>query len=221
MNILAIETSSNACSIALKVNDKINFLHKIIPMQQAQNLLPMLDDVIKESNISLQEVDAIAFGCGPGSFTGVRIAISVAKGLAFALNKPLIAISSLQVLAQTAYDELQFDKVLTAVDARMNEVYFAKYELNTNGIMCLINEEQFGPPEDYIKTNDQEFYGVGTGFNEYKDLIEVAAKKVNHEIYPNAKSMLKIAELKLSKNEIVSAEDAMPSYLRNKVAKKS
>src|SRR5690606_29845388 len=105
MKLLAIDTSAQACSIALQIDDEVKVWHEVVPMQQAQLILPRINQLLQESNLSLNQLDAVAFGCGPGSFTGVRIATSLAQGLGYALNIPLIPISSLAGLAQAAYAE--------------------------------------------------------------------------------------------------------------------
>src|SRR5471032_2163673 len=106
MKILAIDTSANACSVALLINNETLSSHKVIPMQQAQLILPMIEELLLTANITLNQLDALAFGCGPGSFTGVRIAASVAQGLAVAHDLPVISVSSLQALAQAAFLQL-------------------------------------------------------------------------------------------------------------------
>ena len=105
MKILAIDTSSNACGVALLCNNEVKALHELAPMQQTQKILPMIDALLGEAKVSLNQLDALAFGCGPGSFTGVRIAVSVMQGLGYAMNLPLIPVSSLAALAQAAYVE--------------------------------------------------------------------------------------------------------------------
>ncbi|MCE3239461.1 MAG: tsaB, partial [Gammaproteobacteria bacterium] len=147
MKILGFDTSSAACSVALLIDDKISVLHEIIPMQQAQSLLPMIEELLLSNKMRLDQLDAIAFGCGPGSFTGVRIAASVAQGLAYALQLPVIPISSLAALAQAVYQNLQWQKLLVAVDARMQEVYWGAYHINQEGIAVLIHQEAISTPE--------------------------------------------------------------------------
>ena len=128
MNLLAIETSDAACSIALQVGDAIHARHEVIPMQQSQVVLPWIDELLRAKSITLNQLDAIAFGCGPGSFTGIRLATSIAQGLGYGAGLPLIPVSSLAILAQTAYQTLGWDRVLVAVDARMQEIYTGAYE---------------------------------------------------------------------------------------------
>ena len=120
MKILAFDTSSNACSVALLNGSAVHSSNKTLPMQQAKLILPMIHTLLDECSVGLEELDAIAFGCGPGSsFTGIRIATSVAQGLGFATQKRLISVSSLAALAQTAYLAHGKERVFVAVDARM------------------------------------------------------------------------------------------------------
>ena len=127
MKILAIETSSHACSVALLNEDKVKISHIISPMQQAKLILPMIDELLKSSALTLNDLDAIAYGCGPGGFTGVRIAASVAQGLGFAVKLPIIPISSLAVMAEAAFLERQWRKLLVAVDARADQIYWIEH----------------------------------------------------------------------------------------------
>src|SRR5690348_12267838 len=129
MKLLALDTSSIACSVALLLDGDVHYLHKIAPMQQAKLILSMIEELLKTHSLKVNHLDAIAYGCGPGSFTGLRIACSVAQAFGLAADKPLIPISSLAALAQATYIEHQEKKVLAAIDARMDQIYWAAYEL--------------------------------------------------------------------------------------------
>src|SRR5690349_9145853 len=132
--ILAFDTSTSACTVALQNGDFVSVRHQLAPKQQAQLILPMINELLSSTSLTANELDAIAYGCGPGSFTGIRIASSVAQGIGFAINKPIIPVSSLAALAQTAFLEQQWTRLLVAVDARMGKIYWANYVINPSGI---------------------------------------------------------------------------------------
>ncbi len=219
MKILGFDTSSTACSVALLIDDKVSALHRIMPMQQAQSLLPMIEELLLSNKITLDQLDAIAFGCGPGSFTGVRIAASVAQGLAYALELPVIPVSSLAALAQAAYENLQWEKLLVAIDARMQEAYWGAYYIHQQGLAVLINQEVVSTPKEIFSLED-DFYGVGNAWDIYKNKIIYLPRAVDVTQLPTAKAILTLAQVKYKNSEWVHARDALPVYLRETVAKK-
>ncbi len=224
MKILAIDTSSNACSVALLIDDEIKHLHKIAPIQQAQLVLPMIEELLHNAKNKLQDLDAIAFGCGPGSFTGVRIAASVAQGLAFAAQVPLIKISSLAAIAQDISQQRGWKKLLVAIDARMQEVYWGAYQVNAEGFVELQDEEKVCAPNLIPLQQELGWYGVGDAWGIYSEIIELRLefKPINLEVacLPNATSIAQLAKHKFLKNEFCPQEEAIPVYLRDNVAVK-
>ncbi len=221
MKILAIETSSTACSVALLVDDKISCIHRILPLKQAQFILPMIHELLEMNNISLKQLNAIAFGCGPGSFTGVRIATSVTQGLAYALKLPVIPISSLAALAQSAYRDLGWKKLLVGVDARIQEVYWGAYEVSDKGLVTLLHQEKVCAPQDVTLPEDKEWYGVGNAWEIYADQIVYSPLKLDTRRLPTAEGVLELAKIKYLNKEWVEAKEALPVYLRDCVAKKN
>lgn len=221
MNILALDTSSTACSVAVLVDDKMSFLHRIMPLQQAQSILPMIEELLSLNKISLSQLDAIAFGCGPGSFTGVRIATSVTQGLAYALGLPVIAISSLAALAQAAYRELGWKKLLAGVDARIQEVYWGAYQVNEQGLVMLVGQEKVCVPAEVPLLDDNQWYGVGNAWDVYAQQMTYTPVAIDSSRLPTAQGVLELAKIKYIQKEWVMAKDALPVYLRDSVAKKS
>jgi tRNA threonylcarbamoyladenosine biosynthesis protein TsaB len=221
MKIVALDTSSTACSIALLVDDKISFLHRILPLQQAQSILPMIEELLSLNKIKLNQLDAIAFGCGPGSFTGVRIAASVTQGLAYALQLPVIPISSLAGLAQAAYRDLGWKKLLVGIDARMQEIYWGAYEINKHELAVLVGQEKVCTPLEMPLPDDKEWYGVGNAWEIYADQIAYKPLKIDASRLPMASGILELAKIKYIKEEWVTAKEALPVYLRDSVAKKN
>jgi len=220
MNILAFDTSSSACSVALLTHEKIIQHHELLPMQQAKLILPIINQLLDSEKLTLKQLDAIAFGCGPGSFTGVRIATSVAQGLAYAAEIPLIPVSSLAALAQAAYEELGWKKLLVAVDARMNETYWASYEIDANQLVTLKGKENVSSPKVIEAPDKTLWHGVGNAWEVYHAEITVKSIQTNAALLPTAKAILALAKHQYMHGKTVPAKDAIPIYLRDEVAKK-
>jgi tRNA threonylcarbamoyladenosine biosynthesis protein TsaB len=220
MKILAIETSSTACSVALLQGEKMLSSHKIMPMQQIQGILPMIDEILRSAGLKISELDALAFGCGPGSFTGARIATCVMQGFGFATGLPLIPISSLAAFAQTAYQAKGWQNMLVAVDARMQQVYWAEYCINTANLAVLVGEERVADPETVVALSEQAFYGVGNAWDVYNSRFLCSPTAYDSEVLPTAVSVACLAQVKLANNEWVSAKDALPVYLREEIVAK-
>lgn len=221
MNILALDTSSTACSVALLVDDKMSFLHRVIPLQQAQSILPMIHELLSLNKLALNQLDAIAFGCGPGSFTGVRIATAVTQGLAYALNLPVIPISSLAALAQSSYRELGWKKLCVAVDARIQEVYWGAYEVGEHDLVKLVGYEKVCAPAEVSLPEGESWNGVGNAWEIYAQQMGYTPQAIDSSRLPTAQGVLELAKLKYNQKEWVKAENALPVYLRDSVAKKS
>ncbi|MNP26581.1 tRNA threonylcarbamoyladenosine biosynthesis protein TsaB [compost metagenome] len=190
----------------------------MIPRLHAQKLLPMIRDMLAEAGTALSAVDAIAFGRGPGAFTGVRIAIGVVQGLAFALDRPVLPVSNLALLAQRAYREHGARQVAAAIDARMDEVYWGCYQ-ETAGEMRLLDNEAVLPPEHAHLPAEAsgEWFGAGTGWG-YAERIPVALNGQDATLLPHALDLLTLARFAWERGEGMAADLAQPVYLRDKVA---
>lgn len=224
MKILALDTSSHACSLALLSDHEAHLRHEVVPMRHAQCILPYLEEMLAGDFASL---DALAWGCGPGSFTGLRIAASVVQALGFAYQLPIINVSSLAALAQTAYQELGWQRLLVAVDARMNEVYWAAYQVNGQGYVELLNSEGLSSPgggSAMIKeTLDLSlgWYGVGNAWSVYHAELDNCLKKdliqVDSACLPKALAVAQLGRQKYQKGQSLHSFDALPTYLRDNV----
>jgi len=223
MKILAIDTSTEACSAALLHDDEISQRYQVAPRQHAELILGMCDELLAEMNINLNELDAIAFGRGPGAFTGVRIATGVVQGIAFAHELPVVPVSSLAAMAFSGWIEQSETHVMTAIDARMDEVYWACYECSDQGAKEVV-AEQVCLPEEVALPGDGSWLGVGSGWDTYQQelfsVTEQYVTKVDDECFPQARYIAMLAELSVSKGETLPASQAMPVYLRDNVAKK-
>ena len=224
MNYLAIDASTEACSVALQVNNKVYSRYELCPQSHSLRLLPMIDSVLAEANVTLSALNGLIFGQGPGSFTGVRIGVGVAQGLAFAANLPVVGVSSLQAMAQQAYIEFGEEQVLAAIDARMAEVYNGFFQLDENNIMQAQQVEAVTPPAklgDLMSAViDKPSYVVGSGWDAYPEtLAELKRNDASPDIlFPSATAMLVVGAHKFSLGQGVSAEHAQPVYVRDTVS---
>ncbi|MGH8503183.1 MAG: tRNA (adenosine(37)-N6)-threonylcarbamoyltransferase complex dimerization subunit type 1 TsaB [Gammaproteobacteria bacterium] len=225
MKLLAVETATEGCSAALAVDRKIYSRFEIAPRRHAEIILPMCESLIAEAGIALSQLDAIAFGRGPGAFTGVRIAAGVAQGLAYGLERPVVPVSTLAALAQEIMTELGKASVLVAIDARMGEIYWGCYQRDQQDCARLIGEERVGKAEDVIVPADRTWYGAGSGWDVYGETL---ANRLGNSLegydgqrLPRAEYIAGLAEIAFAEGLAVPAEQAQPVYLRDNVAKKS
>ncbi|MFQ2613265.1 MULTISPECIES: tRNA (adenosine(37)-N6)-threonylcarbamoyltransferase complex dimerization subunit type 1 TsaB [Aeromonas] len=221
LKILAVDTATEACSAALLVGDTLYSRWEEAPRDHTRKILPMVQALLDEAGLSLDELDAIAFGRGPGSFTGVRIGISVAQGLAFGAGVPMIGVSTLAAMAQGAHKLEGAEQVLAAIDARMDEVYFGHYAL-VDGVMTLVGEEVVSEPAALVQARDKltgAVSCVGTGFETYGEALGGLADVLmaSQVRFPAAADMLPLARQAWFAGEAVPVEQATPVYLRDKV----
>ena len=222
MNILAIDTATDACTCALEHAGTVVVRHAVEPRRHSELLLTMIESVLAEADVGLDALDAIAFGRGPGSFTGLRIACAVAQGLAYGANRPLVAVSTLQVLATGMYRAHGSRRVLAAFDARMGEVYWGGFEWD-GAVMAPVFEESVGPPDSVQVPEGGEWTGVGAGWAAHRQVLEprLAANLggVDAERLPEAIDMLTPASFAVEAGAVLAPEDAAPAYLRSQVAR--
>jgi tRNA threonylcarbamoyladenosine biosynthesis protein TsaB len=220
MRLLALDTSTEACSAALLIGGQICERFTITPRGHSSLILNMLDSILAEAGISLNTIDALAFGRGPGSFTGVRIGAGVTQGIAFAYDFPVVPVSSLAALAQASGAK----RCLAAIDARMGEVYWGAYEKGIENLVMLVGTERLCAPQMVPLMKDNSWLGVGTGWGAYGDKLRthlggiVSGWEAEH--YPRASATAQLGAAAFARGEAVIAEDALPLYLRNDVARK-
>ena len=224
MNILAIETATEACSVAIYRDGEVFHRYELAPRKHTQLIIPMMDEVLTEAGVARSELDAIAFGRGPGAFTGLRIAVGIAQGLSLALEKPLIGISTMAAMAQQVFEteDVAGLSLLAAIDARMNEVYWGRYQ-SVDGEAILQGEEQVSAP-DLLLQGDVDSVVFGSGWEAYhSEFLAVPPewlKKSVPAVFPSAYYIAKLAASAYQRGELLDAADAEPVYLRNNVAKK-
>ncbi|HDR1021507.1 TPA: tRNA (adenosine(37)-N6)-threonylcarbamoyltransferase complex dimerization subunit type 1 TsaB [Pasteurella multocida] len=227
VTLLALDTSTEACSVALLYKGEKTVLDELAQRTHTQRILPMVDQILSQSGIALKQVDGLVFGRGPGSFTGVRVGVGIAQGLALGADLPVIPISNLTAMAQAAYEQLGAEQVLSAIDARMNEVYFAQLKaeevrLNSQEFIewHAVLEEQVASPEKVLAQLDDltgDWKTVGTGWSAYAQFSSIIEHRQTEILLPSAQYMLSLALPKWYKQETISALDIEPIYLRNEV----
>jgi tRNA threonylcarbamoyladenosine biosynthesis protein TsaB len=219
-NILAIETATEACSAALSVDGRIMERSEIAPRRHAELILPMIESLLAEAGLARKQLDGIAVGRGPGAFTGVRLAIAVAQGLALALDIPIVPVSSLAALAQDAPDAGA--AILSVIDARMGEVYAGAFRRGTDGLVEAIGEETVGKADELILPQSTQWCIVGTGWDAYRDALAprlpAAPVFADGARYPQARAVVMLAAPQFAAGRGVPPEQALPVYLRDKVA---
>ncbi|BGI50991.1 MAG: tRNA (adenosine(37)-N6)-threonylcarbamoyltransferase complex dimerization subunit type 1 TsaB [Arsenophonus endosymbiont of Ceratovacuna japonica] len=221
IHILAIDTSTEACSVAIWRDGKIFNKFIFSPRMHTHKILPMIEQCFIDSNLNLQHINVLAFGRGPGSFTGVRISVGIIKGLAFGANLPIISISSLLIIAQGAYRQLGEKKIIVAMDAKMGDIYSACYELKSNGYWSGEETEKVLKPEQFLnKINNLngKWITVGTGWKIYPILKMTNLHLLESIIcLPDAQDILPLALQAWQDGKIINAEEAHPVYLHNKI----
>lgn len=220
MKILAVETSTEYCSVALWQDGAVSDKFELVGQKHSEMLMAMLDGVLSDAGVTLSQMDGIAFGAGPGSFTGVRIACGVAQGLALGANLPVIGVCTLQAIAQGS----GHDKVLAALDARMAEVYFAVYEKKAGAwhtvcapCLCL--------PQATPAVAGNGWLGAGSGFAAHGALLQARYAgqfdSIDAACVPRARAIAELAAPLFAAGKGLDAALAMPLYLRDKVALKT
>ena len=223
MRILAIDTATEACSVALW-NDGTHSAHfELCPREHTQRILPMVQDILAANGTSLTELNALAYGRGPGSFTGVRIGIGIDQGLALGADLPMIGVSTLMTMAQGAWRKTGATRVLAAIDARMGEVYWAEYQRDEHGVWHGEETEAVLKPEQVSERLQQlsgDWVTVGTGCPAWPELGKESKPTLRDGdvLLPAAEDMLPIACQMFADGKTVAVEHAEPVYLRNNVA---
>ncbi|NNH36075.1 tRNA (adenosine(37)-N6)-threonylcarbamoyltransferase complex dimerization subunit type 1 TsaB [Acinetobacter sp. NIPH 2377] len=214
MKLLALETANEQCSVSIvDETQELFFQLDARAKAQTQTILPMIEQAFTQLDLSASELTAIAFSRGPGSFSGVRINAAVTQALAWANDLPVVAVSTLQALAQAAYRIAGLTAVTAVLDARMKEVYIASFELDSQGIMQAVDEEQLLNYDDASQVVKFELVGSGSALIQpeqiqYKDLSATA------------QDIATIARADVEQKKWVSAEQALPVYLRDNAWKK-
>jgi tRNA threonylcarbamoyladenosine biosynthesis protein TsaB len=220
MNLLAIETSTECCSVALLYQGRVLDRSEIAQRRHAELVLPMAEALLHESGATRRSLDGIAVGRGPGAFTGVRLGVSIAQGLALGLGIPVVPVSSLAALALDAPDNGA--SILALIDARMGEVYAGTFRRDRVHGVVSIGVESVGPATQLTLPRATEWNVIGTGWETYRDVIRArlpgAPAWSDGQRHPQARAIAQIAAAEFAAGRAVSPELALPVYLRDKVA---
>ncbi|MCC1495630.1 tRNA (adenosine(37)-N6)-threonylcarbamoyltransferase complex dimerization subunit type 1 TsaB [Alcanivorax sp. 1008] len=218
MKLLAIETATDSCSVALWHNGEVREHFEAAARRQTERVLPMVEALLAEAGWKLGELDAIGFGHGPGAFTGVRVAVSVAQGLGFAADLPVIGISTLAAAAHTAAGKYGDGDWLIAFDARMSELYLAGYRCH-QGVLEVLLQDCLAAPTQLPSLPAGEWRGAGSG-ELYLSALRAAWPMLGDwqaELLPRASSVAALAAQQRAQGAGVVAEQARPVYLRDRV----
>lgn len=221
MNILALDTTTAACSVALLKDTHCVEQFELAPKRHTERVLPLCEAVLREAQISLSDIDVFAVTRGPGSFTGVRLGISLIQGISLGQDKPVVTVSTLAAIAQGAFRQYGIEQALVCLDARMQEIYWAQYQVGASGLVELVNGEQLSSPNLLNADDCPRWTGVGYGWEAYQhELSEQRANMLNciTDIYPRAQDVATLAKREFSLGHVLSAAQVLPSYLRDQVA---
>lgn len=223
MKLLAIDTATDACSAALYLDGAVLERFELAPREHTRLIMPMLDELMAEAGLAVTQLDALAFGRGPGSFTGVRIATGVIQGIAFAADLPVVPVSTLAAMAQQCFTDTAHYWAFAAMDARMGEIYWGVYFKDEEGYAALWGDEAVAWVED-VAFPEVLGMGIGSGWRAYEtELSEHLQGRVavyDGDYLPRAAYIARLGEVGFGRNQAVPAELALPVYLRDKVAKK-
>ena len=218
MKLLAFETSTEACSVAVWVDGEVCERFEIAPRRHAELALPWADEVLAQAGVARTALDAIAVGRGPGAFTGVRLAIALAQGVALALDRPIVPVSTLAALALQA----RAPRVLAAIDARMGEVYAAAFRCEGDNAFALDAERVLAPGAVVLPDDTNDWIGVGTGFDAgegvLRNSLEGRFSRIDADALPRASDVARLGAQAFKRGEAVAPERAEPAYLRDNVA---
>lgn len=226
MKLLALDTSSIACSVAVQVDEAIIERHEEQPREHTRLLMPMIESSLDEAGTTLVDLDAIILGNGPGSFIGMRIAASVAQGLAFGSGLKIVPVSSLAAVAAQAFAGKDASEVAVAQDAHMHEVYLGLYRRNADGLPAEVMPERLQGPAAIAELEtapDGTRVAAGFGWQRYPDLLaanKVFFNEVSDLLHPRARYLLPLGAAGLANGMAVVPQDIVPAYLRQKVAEK-
>lgn len=222
MKILALDTSTEFCSLALWQDGAVVVRETLAGQRHSELVLPMLDELLAAAGLTLTQLDGIAFGAGPGSFTGLRIACGVAQGLALGANLPVLGIGTLEALVQTQATTKD-SKVIAALDARMGEIYHAAYTRSAEGWEAVC-EPTLCLPQQAPQLPGDGWVACGSGFDKYGEVLgeryQGQINRIDAGVYPHAREIAQLAAPGFAKGLGIDPADAAPLYIRNKVALK-
>lgn len=221
--ILALDTSTDACSVALALDGDVHQDFRVIPRQHTKQLLPMVQDMLQAHGVQVADLDAIAVGRGPGSFAGIRIATGAAQGLAFAAELPMLPVSTLAAMALSIHRATGAEQIVTALDARMDEIYCCAYRIENGLPERLMPETVCAPGALELPAGIEiESWTVGGSgwcyLSSMSDAVQQSVQVVEDAVYPAAAEIVTLARHDWDAGNTIAPEDALPVYLRDEVA---
>jgi tRNA threonylcarbamoyladenosine biosynthesis protein TsaB len=218
MKLLAFETATEACSVAVYIDGAVRERFELAPRRHAELSLPWAGQLLAEAGIAKSQLDAIAVGRGPGAFTGVRLGVALAQGIALALDRPVVPVSTLAVLAMRADGE----RILAAIDARMGEIYAGAFARTDGGLVALSPEVVLKPELATLPDGNDGWHGVGTGFAAAEGVLQRQLAPqlglIDASALPHAADLAHLAALAFARGEALAPERVEPAYLRDQVA---
>lgn len=222
MKILAFETATEACSVAVYVDGVVRERHALAPRQHATLALPWADALLDEAGIARAQLDAIAVGIGPGAFTGVRLAVALAQGIALGLDRPVVPVSTLAVLALSGKPAgaTRGSELVAAIDARMGEVYLGCFIVDTDGLVAARGAEVLVTPQAAAMDVSADAVGIGTGFAAAHGALaaRLGLARVQADALPHAAELALLAARAFQRGQAIAADALEPAYLRDRVA---
>ena len=223
MRILALDTSTEACSVALLLDGDVRMRFQLTERSHAELVLPMIEGLLEEAAVTLADIDGLAFGRGPGAFTGLRIACGVVQGLALGANLPVVPVSSLAAVAEQVPVGAG-EAVLICNDARMGEVYWCAYRCEVDGTLTPLTDEAVSPPDGVREGSPPARHAAGNALPRHPVLAERLRKaglQLHDGLYPRADAIARLGAIELAAGRGVPAEQALPVYVRDDVARPS
>ncbi len=220
MNLLAIDTSSDACSVALQVGEKLSEKHAVEPREHTRILVPMIDELLRDAGVKLSELDAVVLGNGPGSFIGMRIGASVAQGICYGAGLKIVPVSSLAAIAAEVIAEHGADRMLVAQDARMHEVYLGRFGRDADGLPLAGGDEEIRRVGIFDDLADN-YVAAGGAWKKFPELLAENRDRISDVVdieVPRARHLLRCGAKDLDNGRAIAPDALLPSYIRVKVA---
>ncbi|KAF1709225.1 tRNA (adenosine(37)-N6)-threonylcarbamoyltransferase complex dimerization subunit type 1 TsaB [Pseudoxanthomonas kalamensis DSM 18571] len=223
MRLLAFETSTEGCSVALWLDGEVRERFEVAPRRHAELALPWAEALLADAGIARAQLDAVAVGRGPGAFTGVRLGVALAQGIALALDLPVLPVSTLRALAMRGMAEMfEGSRILAAIDARMGEIYAATFHVEGGEPQGQGNEVVIAPTDHVLPGEDDGWIGVGTGFAAGEGILQTKLaprfSRIDSTALPHAADVARLAATAFARGEALPADKLEPAYLRNNVA---
>ncbi len=217
---LAIESSTSLLSVAACNGNRSSVIEDGTSRTPSRQIFQLIQQVLTETGLETGSLDCVAFGCGPGSFTGVRVAVAAAQSIAWSAGVPVCRVSGLEAMALSAMEKHQVTRVASCLDARMGEAYLAVYRREGDSSISTVLEDRLVDPAVFVLPGDENIFAAGAGWDAYPELSNRHTERLSGsdaECLPSAAPMLQLAHRTLRNGDAVVAAEALPNYIRDKV----